>query len=144
MQFYPEETKGPVSEVWQAARWKEFKPSELTPMYARGWRHFYIDEVAELHDGQIVLPMAWIKRGGELCADSRLVTITAVSDCTIVLMVHLFILLQMGWELGNEIISVPATSFTHTYHEVVSPLRGPIPWQGEFCDVWALSVRDQF
>jgi hypothetical protein len=80
MQFYPEETNGSVSEVWQAARWKEFKPSELTPMYAHGWQQFYIDEVAELYDGQIVLPITWIKRDGQLCADSYLITVTAVSD----------------------------------------------------------------
>ncbi|KAK0436128.1 hypothetical protein EV421DRAFT_1892448 [Armillaria borealis] len=33
LQFYPEDTEGgPVSEVWQANRWKEFDPSELTPI----------------------------------------------------------------------------------------------------------------
>jgi hypothetical protein len=60
---------GPISEVWQAERWKEFSPSELTPMYARGLRQFYIDEVAELEDGSYVIPLAWIKRDGVLCAD---------------------------------------------------------------------------
>ncbi|KAJ6480443.1 hypothetical protein C8R45DRAFT_1054393 [Mycena sanguinolenta] len=64
LQFYPEETTGPISEVWQAERWKEFKPSELTPMYANGLRQFYIGEVAVLANGWCVLPTAWIKRKG--------------------------------------------------------------------------------
>jgi hypothetical protein len=67
---------GPISEAWQATRWKEFKPSERTPMYARGLKHFYIDEVCRLNNGQLVLPLAWIKRDGKLSADCLLVTIT--------------------------------------------------------------------
>ncbi|KAJ6573596.1 hypothetical protein B0H10DRAFT_1964004 [Mycena sp. CBHHK59/15] len=39
--------------VWQAQHWKEFKPSELTPMYACGLCQFYIDEVAELESGAL-------------------------------------------------------------------------------------------
>jgi hypothetical protein len=81
MQFYPEDTGGVVSEVWQAERWKEFKPSELTPMYVQGLRHFYIDEVSRLDNGQLVIPLAWIKRGGQICADSLLVTSSHVSGC---------------------------------------------------------------
>jgi hypothetical protein len=38
-------------------------------MFARGLRQFYIDEVAKLDSGKKVIPLAWIKRGGELCAD---------------------------------------------------------------------------
>ena len=43
-------------------------------MYAHGLKHFYIDEVCRLSDGQLVIPLAWIKHGGLLCADSRLIT----------------------------------------------------------------------
>jgi len=73
LHFYPEETMGPISEVWQAERWKEYDPSERTPMYARGMKHFYINEISSLDDGQLVIPVAWIIRGGELCADCHLV-----------------------------------------------------------------------
>lgn len=86
MEFYPEETSGPISEAWQAERWKEYAPSERTPMYASGTRHFYIDEVAELEDGQLVMPVAWIKRDGQLFAHSRAVTATPVS----VIFIHLY------------------------------------------------------
>ncbi|PBK86015.1 hypothetical protein ARMGADRAFT_1047955 [Armillaria gallica] len=69
LQFYPEETGGPVSEVWQAERWKEFKPSELMPMYSRGLRQFYIEELAQLRGGTFVIPHNWIICKGELHAD---------------------------------------------------------------------------
>ncbi len=43
-------------------------------MYARGLRQFYIEEVAELQSGEKVIPLAWIKRGGIICADCLEVT----------------------------------------------------------------------
>ena len=75
LHFYPEETKGPVSEVWQAERWKEYSPSQLTPMYSNGRCQFYIDELAGLEGGQFVIPKNWIVRNGELTADCDLVEI---------------------------------------------------------------------
>ncbi len=83
LQFYPEDTDGgPVSEVWQANRWKEFDPSELTPMFSRGHRQFYINEVVQLRDGRFVLPRNFIKYQGELCSDCTLVSVTVVRDYT--------------------------------------------------------------
>jgi hypothetical protein len=38
-------------------------------MFTRGYRHFYINEVAELDTGVKVMPIALIKRDGVLCAD---------------------------------------------------------------------------
>jgi hypothetical protein len=43
-------------------------------MYARGLRQFYIEEVAQLADISYVIPVAWIKREGVLCADCLDVT----------------------------------------------------------------------
>ncbi|KAJ6567792.1 hypothetical protein B0H10DRAFT_2168917 [Mycena sp. CBHHK59/15] len=111
LQFYPEETAGPISEVWQAERWKEFKPSELTPMYARGLRQFYIEEVAELDNGKMVIPLAWIKRGGVICADC----VDAIPS-------------MMGWKIGLESRSVPASSFQHNYHDIIERIGDKILW----------------
>ncbi|KAJ7694479.1 hypothetical protein B0H14DRAFT_3100616 [Mycena olivaceomarginata] len=97
LNFYPEETLGPISEVWQAERWKEFKPSELTPMYSRGLRQFYINEVAQLHNGKKVIPLTWIRRMGTLCTDCLEVTPAA-----------------SGWEIGQDVQSVAATEFPRT------------------------------
>ncbi|KAJ6608328.1 hypothetical protein B0H10DRAFT_2303295 [Mycena sp. CBHHK59/15] len=112
LNFYPEETSGPISEVWQAERWKEFKPSELTPMYSRGLRQFYIEEVAELDNGKCVIPLAWIKRGGVLCADC-LDVIPATT----------------GWQIGQDVRSVTATEFQFNYHDVVERIGDQITWE---------------
>jgi hypothetical protein len=80
MHFYPEETTGPISEVWQAERWKEFKPSELTPMYSRGLRQFFIEEVAQQSSGEYVIPHDWVIRNGELTSRCSTVFVTPVCD----------------------------------------------------------------
>ena len=78
--LYPEETTGPVAEVWQAGRWKEFKPSELTPMFSRGLRQFFIEEVTQLKDSSYVLPKNLIIRNKKLTSDCNLVVVTPVSN----------------------------------------------------------------
>ncbi|KAK0473795.1 hypothetical protein IW261DRAFT_1342278, partial [Armillaria novae-zelandiae] len=79
LQFYPEDTGGnAISEVWQANRWKEFDPSDLTPMFSHGHRQFYINEVTQLHDGRMVLPRNLIKYKNELCSDCSVVSISPV------------------------------------------------------------------
>ncbi|KAJ7792018.1 hypothetical protein B0H14DRAFT_2624372, partial [Mycena olivaceomarginata] len=92
-------------------RWKEYKPSELTPMYARGLRQFYIEEVAQLADISYVIPVAWIKREGVLCADCLDVTPA-----------------ETGWKIGLDMRSVPAVQFTHTYHDVLQHKGDQIKW----------------
>lgn len=49
---------------------------QRTPMYARGMQQFYVNEVSQLSDGRYVLANAWIIRGGELCADCRLISVS--------------------------------------------------------------------
>ncbi|KAJ7768070.1 hypothetical protein DFH07DRAFT_954636 [Mycena maculata] len=50
MHFYPEETDGPVSEVFQAERWME-------SMFTKGQRCFWMNKVAQLEDGTFVVPL---------------------------------------------------------------------------------------
>ncbi|KAJ7888627.1 hypothetical protein B0H14DRAFT_3081939 [Mycena olivaceomarginata] len=65
----PLETDGPISETFQAERWTEYHPSQLTPMYSRGQKRFWIEEVAQLVNGRFVIPRTWIIRNGELTTD---------------------------------------------------------------------------
>ncbi|KAJ6615575.1 hypothetical protein B0H10DRAFT_2164804 [Mycena sp. CBHHK59/15] len=115
LQFYPEETTGPLSEVWQAQRWKEYKLSELTPMYADGLRQFYIDEVAALEDASLAIPVAWIKKEGVLSA-----------NC-----------FETGWTIGTVMRSVPASAFRYNYHEIIERV-GEIKWAGD--DLYVIMV----
>lgn len=48
-------------------------------MYASGMRHFYINEVAELANGWLLIPIAWIKRNGQLFGDSCMIIAVLVS-----------------------------------------------------------------
>ncbi|KAJ7780397.1 hypothetical protein B0H14DRAFT_3095767 [Mycena olivaceomarginata] len=107
----PEETAGPITEVWQAERWKEYKPSELTPMYARGLRQFYIEELAALRDDSYVIPLAWIVRGGVLCADCLDVTPAPT-----------------GWTIGADIRSVLAMEFNSNYDDIIQRVGDNIKW----------------
>ncbi|KAJ7096589.1 hypothetical protein B0H15DRAFT_774168 [Mycena belliarum] len=114
LQFYPETTTGPISEVWQAARWKEYKPSELTPMYVRGLRQFYIDEVASLENGVFVIPIAWYKIDGVLHANA--VDVTPATT---------------GWTIGLDVRTIPAAEFALNYHDILERVGDNIAWAGQ-------------
>ncbi|KAL4256220.1 hypothetical protein AB1N83_012604 [Pleurotus pulmonarius] len=112
LHLYPEVTDGPISEVWQAERWKEFQPQELTPMFAKGLTHFYIEEVAELKSGQKVVPQNWYMYKGEVCSDCRIISIMA--DGT--------------WQLGIEAERVQSTQFVFNYYDVIARMGGEPRW----------------
>ncbi len=61
-----------MSEVYHAERMRspEFQ-DKLTPMivHPQSLQHFYVNEVAKLVDGRFVIPIRWIIRKKELCAD---------------------------------------------------------------------------
>ncbi|KAJ7196971.1 hypothetical protein GGX14DRAFT_402885 [Mycena pura] len=76
LHFYPEETSGPLSETFQAERWMEYTPSQLTPMYLRGHKRWWIEELAKLRDGRYIIPHTWISRNGELTTDVSFATRT--------------------------------------------------------------------
>ncbi|KAF8520703.1 hypothetical protein JB92DRAFT_2709061, partial [Gautieria morchelliformis] len=52
LRFYPEETKGSVSEIWQMKIIKEMPLDQLTPMFCKGLKDFYVNELAELRSGE--------------------------------------------------------------------------------------------
>lgn len=96
LHFYPEDVGDcAISEVWQADRWKEFRSDELTPMFARGAKRFFVDEVCQLDDDSYVIPRLWVMRQGVLCADCSNVDVTPVS--------HLIISQSLQYLLTNPI-----------------------------------------
>ncbi|THU77701.1 hypothetical protein K435DRAFT_701826 [Dendrothele bispora CBS 962.96] len=109
--FYPEETDGPISEVWQAERWKEFDANDLTPMYSSNGKQFYINEVAMLNDDRLVIPLLWVKRKGILHADCNIVEVMAV-NFTI-----------------NIVQYIPASEFLFNYFDIIESITDKIPWQ---------------
>ena len=81
--IWPEITDGPVSETWQAERWKEVPLDLLTPAAhsASGSKQFYVNELNELQDGRLVIPIIWMRRHGELHADCHFVHIMPDKVC---------------------------------------------------------------
>lgn len=57
-------------------------------MFSRGHRQFYINEVAQLHDGVYVIPRNWIVYDKELHADCSLVTVSPVNFALSVIVAH--------------------------------------------------------
>lgn len=114
MHLYPEETQGPISEVYQAGRCKEFTPAERTPMHSDGLRQFYIDEVAQLDTGELVIPSNWIVYDGVLSADSYTVTVSAEGQ-------------WIASEVANA--RIPATRFKLCYIDIQAAFpSGKLPW----------------
>lgn len=71
LNFYPEVSSN-VSEAWQASKWQDGVPLDhLTPMYADGGKHYYVNELCRLHNGTFVIPQRWIKRDNQLTADCK-------------------------------------------------------------------------
>lgn len=56
LQPYPEETSGLVSEGWQASRIREMPPDLLTPMFRKGLKDFFVNELAETISGLLLIP----------------------------------------------------------------------------------------
>ncbi|KAK0243536.1 hypothetical protein EDD85DRAFT_919320 [Armillaria nabsnona] len=96
LQFYPEDTNGPISE--------DYKPSELTPMYSQGLCQFYIDELAQLKDGSYVVPRNWIIRNGELHADCN----------------EAGHFISSGWCLSPTTRSIATTEFMSNYEDITA------------------------
>ena len=68
LHFYPEIPDGPITEIWHAEKWrKDVDPTNFAPMYNdRHGRHYYINELVRMKNGQYVVPVRWVKwRGGE-------------------------------------------------------------------------------
>ncbi|TRM55333.1 hypothetical protein BD626DRAFT_444655 [Schizophyllum amplum] len=103
----------PISEVWQAERWKKFKPEERTPMYARDHKRFFIEELCQLYDGTYVIPHDWVVRKGCLTARSSVVQPTPAGL----------------WAVTEVKENFQADTFQYTYEDLVARI-GTVPdWE---------------
>ena len=67
---------GIISEVYHAQKWwKDVDRHTLSPMYDAGDRHYYIDELARLKNGNFIIPVRWLEdNDGNVFADAYAVT----------------------------------------------------------------------
>ncbi|KAJ7080438.1 hypothetical protein B0H15DRAFT_787211 [Mycena belliarum] len=102
----------PISETWQAERWKEFSPSQLTPMFSRGLKHFWIEELAQLKSGDFVIPVNLIMREGILTSDAFVVTRTT-GGC---------------WHCTEELVNVAADELELDYNNILTVFGPDLVW----------------
>ncbi|KAF8148420.1 hypothetical protein B0H34DRAFT_778280 [Crassisporium funariophilum] len=121
---------GVVSEVWHAAKWRgEIDRHCLSPMFDDGIRHYFIDELAQLRNGNLVIPLRWLEDvDGEIVADAWLVELGEDGQATIIdtttVMIHADDLVGNYLDLVRENL-LPEWSVATT--EAGHPSRMPNP-----------------
>ncbi|KAF7372530.1 hypothetical protein MVEN_00115200 [Mycena venus] len=71
IQLYPEVPQdGVIREIWHAQKWRKNMDLDiLSPMYAAGTTHYYVNEVACCLDDTFVIPIRWVIFRGKVWAD---------------------------------------------------------------------------
>ncbi|KAJ7796350.1 hypothetical protein B0H14DRAFT_2620035 [Mycena olivaceomarginata] len=85
IRVYPEIPEdGIIREIWHAQKWrKDMDLDNLSPMYAGQYCHFYVNELAHLKTGELVIPIRWVKFKNTVCADAFKVEINSEGLATV-------------------------------------------------------------
>ncbi|CAD6565495.1 MAG: hypothetical protein TREMPRED_001404 [Tremellales sp. Tagirdzhanova-0007] len=72
---YPEVDPSAIKDVWHARRWHDFDYRLLNAMWTGdGIKHYYVDEIAKLIDGRLVMPLKWVTMKGKVHAECLAIT----------------------------------------------------------------------
>ncbi|KAJ7789656.1 hypothetical protein B0H14DRAFT_3891746 [Mycena olivaceomarginata] len=104
IRVYPEIPEdGVIREMWHAQKWhKDMDLNNLSPMYDAKHlnAHFYVNKVARLDSGQLVIPVRWLTCGKKICADAYAISISSEGAATV---------------LDSETILIDASELTASY-----------------------------
>ncbi|EJD36693.1 hypothetical protein AURDEDRAFT_73929, partial [Auricularia subglabra TFB-10046 SS5] len=104
---YPEIQPNGISEAWEASRWREIPRDLLPPMMALGNQHFFLDELAQLANGQFIVPHEWVTVQGARCGLCRTVTFSELTGLATIGAVA-------------DLITVPIADFRLTFPELLA------------------------
>ncbi|KAJ7733552.1 hypothetical protein DFH07DRAFT_780573 [Mycena maculata] len=113
MHFYPElVSKGSVSETFQAEQWMEYTPEQLTPMFSKGHKRFWLEELARCTDGTFVIPHTWIVQDGILTSD------VSIAKCSP----------DGRWYVEAEETQIIADDLEFDYDDIVAEFGENLDW----------------
>ncbi|KAJ6612917.1 hypothetical protein B0H10DRAFT_2277539 [Mycena sp. CBHHK59/15] len=83
---YPEIPEdGIIREIWHAQKWrKDMDLDNLSPMYDAKRCHFYVNELARMNNGKLVIPIRWVKYRNTVCADAFIVELDPIGTATVI------------------------------------------------------------
>jgi hypothetical protein len=72
LHVYPEILEdGIIREIWHADKWrKNMDLDSLSPMYDAEGKHYYVNELARLKGGDLVIPVRWVMFRSKLYCDA--------------------------------------------------------------------------
>ncbi|KAJ3992048.1 hypothetical protein F5050DRAFT_1801905 [Lentinula boryana] len=121
-------------------------PEQLTPSFRKGDRQFYVDELAMLFNGRLVIPLIWVNVKGEVHAYCRTVTlesaglVVGASEERILTDEFSMNLLEIVESTGSLKFTAQSVSFTsampNKYHELDKDKDHVVVWM----PVWADDV----
>ncbi|KAK1221492.1 hypothetical protein PQX77_015698 [Marasmius sp. AFHP31] len=81
IQIYPEiPADGVIREIWHAEKWrKDMDLRNLSPMYNANGIHYYVFELCQLRDKQLVVPIRWLLYKGSVYADAFKVEVNEIT-----------------------------------------------------------------
>ncbi|KAJ7143259.1 hypothetical protein C8R46DRAFT_1167848 [Mycena filopes] len=83
---YPEIPEdGIIREIWHAQKWrKSMDLDSLSPMFAAGISHYYVNEVSRLKDGRFIIPIRWLKFRQKIYCDAYSIQFNDKNEATVV------------------------------------------------------------